>query len=325
MVLKADWDKTDEYVGINDEIINIVQHALPSKTLLSHDIISGGCANINIKLNFTEDSTPLILRIYIRDKNSALKEQKILELISPHIPVPKVYSIGEFENCHYALLEYIEGRTLRDVILEHEDTKDAMFEAGKILGEMKKITFASAGLFNQELKVAAKLAKKDCAEFLYESLKNPIFGKHIKPSYIRRIREVVKKHESHLPDSLEKHLVHADYDPSNILVAKQNNVWKVAAILDWEFSFSGSSLWDIANMLRYSHQLPGAYENEFLRGVSAGGIDLPEHWRITAHLLNLLALIDCLSRYEPRTHTNNVLDIKALIDNILAQLETTPS
>ncbi len=44
------------------------------------------------------------------------------------------------------------------------------------------------------------------------------------------------------PNKNEKHLVHADFDPANILIAKEGSDWNVSGVLDWEFSFSGSIL-----------------------------------------------------------------------------------
>lgn len=73
-----------------------------------------------------------------------------------------------------------------------------------------------------------------------------------------KIRRYFNEYAYALPDKEEKHLVHADFDPANILVDKINGSWCVSGILDWEFSFSGSVLCDVANMLRYAHEMPPA-------------------------------------------------------------------
>ena len=116
-------------------------------------------------------------------------------------------------------------------------------------------------------------------------------------------------------------LTHGDYEPANILVHKVSGKWQISAILDWEFAHSGSLLQDIANMLRYSHQLPYFFEEQFLHGLSESGVILPGHWRRTTHLLNLLALLDCLQRYDPLSRPKRLLDIKKLIEYINKELE----
>ncbi len=60
---------------------------------------------------------------------------------------------------------------------------------------------------------------------------------------------------------------------------KVSNQWKVSAILDWEFAFSGSMLWDVANMLRYAHQVPANFEKAFISGLVQSGITLPKDWK----------------------------------------------
>lgn len=85
-----------------------------------------------------------------------------------------------------------------------------------------------------------------------------------------------------------QHLVHGDFDPANILVNKVKDVWKVGAILDWEFTFSGSYLWDVANMLRYAHKMPSVFQTSFINALEESGIDLPDTWSNTIHLLDLL-------------------------------------
>jgi aminoglycoside phosphotransferase (APT) family kinase protein len=114
------------------------------------------------------------------------------------------------------------------------------------------------------------------------------------PSVIAEIKESIDQHASLFPNSDEKHLVHGDFDPANILVDKINGSWVVTGILDWEFAFSGSCLWDVANMLRYAHKMPHKFQDAFLKGLADGGVTLPENLRITVNLLNLLLLLDIL-------------------------------
>jgi len=323
MTLKSNWEKKDEIVSLNNATIKKMLHiALPKRILLSHEIISSGCANLNIKLNFQDQTDPLILRIYLRDKEAAYKEQKLCALISNNIPVPKTIYVGDLDEYRYAIITYIEGKTLRDIILgeSSENTDEAMYEAGKYLARFQNYKFSDAGFFDTDLNIKKKLTQNGYTDFLYESLKRPIVSHQLGKDIIKHIKKIVEKYHTYFPDASEHSLVHADYDPANILVDKQNGVWKITAILDWEFSFSGSYLPDVANMLRYAHQLPVSYAQSFLKGIEDAGIVLPENWQVTVHLLNLLSLLDCLVR-SSLERPKQCADIKALIHFILEELE----
>ena len=120
MTLKIDWEKTPNQI---DEvtITSMFKQAFPGKDLISYQIISDGCANLNFKLMVCNQDDPLILRIYIRDHTSAYKEQNMAKLIKPKIHVPEVYYIGEFGSYIFAVTEYMQGITLRDLLLNMPD------------------------------------------------------------------------------------------------------------------------------------------------------------------------------------------------------------
>ena len=115
--------------------------------------------------------------------------------------------------------------------------------------------------------------------------------------------------------------MHGDYDPANILVQEINGKWKVSAILDWEFAFSGAWLFDVSNMLRYAHQLPNAYERCFIQGLENGGCRLPDDWKITIMLLNALSLLDLLSRHSQKEHPKQCADILALLEHNVQEIQ----
>src|SRR6185437_5269651 len=68
----------------------------------------------------------------------------------------------------------------------------------------------------------------------------------------------------------------------------------VAAVLDWEFAFSGSPLNDVGNMLRFEQ--PPGFAAGFADGFRDGGGELPPDWREISAALDLAALADLLTR-----------------------------
>ena len=326
MVLKSNWEKTNEYTDVDEKIIKqAIQNACPEKTLTSYSIISGGCANLNIKIRFKDSNDPFLLRLYLRDKEAALKEQNIYKMVGNTIPVPEVLCVGNTGNYRYALTNFVKGITLRDAVLNGnvEELSDVIYGTGTLLAKLQNYTFPCSGFFDQNLKVQDKLEQDFCIDFLHECLENPTVSSELESKAVKRIAEITDKYASYFPDNSYHTLVHADYDPSNILINRKNGKWKVTAILDWEFAFSGSYLCDVANMLRYAHQLPDVYEQSFLKGLQGSGTTLPDNWRITIHLLNLLSLLDCLVRSDPKNRPNQCKDIKELVGHILNKLEAS--
>jgi aminoglycoside phosphotransferase (APT) family kinase protein len=91
-------------------------------------------------------------------------------------------------------------------------------------------------------------------------------------------------------------LVHADYNPKNLVAVGQDGRWSVTAVLDWEFAFSGSPLTDIGNMLRPRPGIPPGYAAGFMAGYRESGGELPAGWREISEALDLYALADFLTR-----------------------------
>ena len=50
--------------------------------------------------------------------------------------------------------------------------------------------------------------------------------------------------------------MHADYNGKNLLMQSTHEGWQVAAVLDWEFAFAGSPLFDTGNFLRHEADFP---------------------------------------------------------------------
>lgn len=324
MTFKNHWEKTDHHFQIDGQTIQeVVRLAFPNKTLLSSEMISGGCANLNVKLILNDNQNPRILRIYLRDKDAAYREQKLAQLLKPAVPAPEVTFIGDYEEYHYTIIQYLPGISLRDFLLNHshESMHDVMFEAGQILGAIQSHHFPRAGFFDEDLKVSRSISRQSYLTFAGECLTHTTILNTLGPEALSKIRAILEKFEALFPDEHQTHLVHGDYDPANILVDKIEGRWKITGILDWEFAFSGSWLQDVANMLRYAHQMPPLFKDSFLEGLTSTGLSLPNQWPITVDLLNLLALLDLLVRSSPKESPKQCKDICDLIQGILVRFE----
>ena len=321
MTFKKNWETTDQRYAIAPQTIEkMVALAFPDEKLSSHEMISGGCANINSKITINGSETPYILRVYLRDKDAAYREQNLALLLKKILPIPEIYFIGNLDHHQFAITEFRTGISLRDYLLDSNPSQmeQLMTEVGKILATIQNIHFASSGFFGKDLYLQEPITQTSYINYAKTCLDHSTVAETLGQDVISKIKTVLRKYASLLPNETDNHLVHGDFDPANLLIAQLNGRWQISGVLDWEFAFSGSFLQDMANMLRYAHQMPLTYEAAFLSGLQKGNVTLPENWRLRTHLLNLLALLDCLTRARPLECPNQSKDIRELINHILS-------
>jgi aminoglycoside phosphotransferase (APT) family kinase protein len=323
-MFKRDWEKAEACHELPPGTIEKMVHCVyPHKKLKEKVIISGGCANLNIKICFEEESCPFILRIYVRDPEAAYREQKLGVLLNSAVSVPLTYHLQNYDKYQFAITEFIAGITLRDLLLSdvHYDLDAIMYEVGAVLAKIASHSFAKAGFFDKQLVINEAFSENYYQDWIMSSLKHSNVLNCLGSENISKINFYFQQYAHLLPDEQEACLVHGDFDPANILVKQVQGVWKIVGILDWEFSFAGSVLTDVANMLRYAHHMPPEFEGSFLQGLKENGINLPSSWRITTYLLNIGALLDCLIRADLVRTPNKCADCFELITFYLTQLD----
>ncbi len=325
-MFKIHWEKTSTSHPLAHNLIERMVHlACPGQKLISHQLIEGGCANLNIKINLEGVENPFILRVYLWDKEAAFREKNLSILLKNTLPLPTFYFIGNIDHYTFALTEFIRGIPLRDLLLSDlpHDRGAIMFDIGVLLSQIHKNTFPTAGFFDKNLAIIPPKNSDDLSTFARECLdKNNVLAV-LDQQTILSIKTCLNTFGHLFPDKNENCLVHGDFDPANILVDQTDHTWKVKGILDWEFSFSGSPLWDVANMLRYSAQMPPDFEDSFIRGLTCNGKSLPENWHSTIHLLNLVSLLDILRKENHKPFPHRCEDIHRLINNIIEKLSQT--
>lgn len=314
VIFKQDWETVDVNYSVSTEIIRgMLKVVYPDKQLHSISLLAQGCANLNYKVLFSDDSVPYLLRIYLRDKAAALKEQKISELIKKDIPVPQFYEVHDHLGYRFAVMKFMPGITLRDLLLSDKsyDLADIMHSTGLLLGKIAAYTYPG--------EPSEQLSYVDYAEQCFTT---SIVHKELDSKLIERIKRYLSDYAEFFPNDSEQHLVHADFDPANILVGKIDKQWQVTAVLDWEFAFSGSILCDVANMLRYAHQMPETFTQSFIAGIYDSGVILPRDWFMSVYLLNLFSLLDCLQRSDSQNRPKQCADICRLIHYMVEQIDS---
>ena len=322
MTFKQEWEKTQQQILLPDKAVEaMLKLAFPNKKLASYSIISGGCANLNVQIILEDEDLPFILRVYLRDKDAAYRERALGVLLKSTVPIPQVHFIGDYKSYRFALTEYLAGITLRELLLSKmvHDIDAIMFKTGQVLAKIQSFHFPGSGFFDDNLMITENSSENNYIEFVDNSLTHPTVIECLGREVITKIKHHFNALKRFLPDEGESHLVHADFDPANILVDKINDEWTVTGVLDWEFAFSGSPLWDVANMLRYSHQMPAVFETSFIQGLSIK-YPPPQDWKNTIHLLNVMSLLDCLTRCTKELRPKQCADIIGLIAYFNGQL-----
>lgn len=233
-MFKVDWEKTSVTYQLPEGMVEkMVRLAYPDEKLISSELIAGGCANLNIKIQLENQNHPLILRIYLRDKDAADREQKLASLIKATVPPPLTHYVGELEGHHFAITEFISGISLRDFLLSNApDAIGAlMSEVGMILSKITAYEFSKSGFLNKELEVVP-YESSDVIKFAQGFLNDKNVLSVLSSEVIAEIKQAIEQYASSFPSDDDKHLVHGDFDPANILVDQINGSWVATGILD---------------------------------------------------------------------------------------------
>jgi Ser/Thr protein kinase RdoA (MazF antagonist) len=94
-------------------------------------------------------------------------------------------------------------------------------------------------------------------------------------------------------------LVHADINPKNLLVTRAPGGWRVDAVLDWEFAYSGCPYGDAANMARFGAGYPAGFLHGFRDGFAGhqpAGTTLADDWEHLGSVLDMFTLSDLVTR-----------------------------
>lgn len=94
-------------------------------------------------------------------------------------------------------------------------------------------------------------------------------------------------------------LVHSDLNPKNILVTQAHRGWRIAAVLDWEFTYSGCPYADAANMLRFEGDYLPDFRDSFRTAFAAhlpADLEPDKDWFYLGRVLDMFALSDLVTR-----------------------------
>jgi aminoglycoside phosphotransferase (APT) family kinase protein len=252
-LMRETWNRASDVLQFSrQELDRLISPIYSDARVVRWEATKGGLANTNIRLHLDNRNDPILLRVFVRDPNQAQKEWKISELVRTSVPIPEfIYfaPTNEFTGHPYILMEWIEAHRLEERILELEpgEIEDLGIAIGSALAAIHSHTFSCAGFFDADLNVRDKinLGSAGIQSFAKSCLGDGIAVQRLGLSLTDRLLEFLRS-ESSLLDEWQgiPCLSHSDFGASNILVESQSGKWRVAAVLDWEFAFSGTPFFD---------------------------------------------------------------------------------
>ena len=200
------------------------------------------------------------------------------------------------------VLEYVAGTPLSDVLAAGRDGMAGLgAEVGRVIACIGAVTFDRPGFFaDPDLGVREMPPwSGQLAEFAANCMDAVPEGR-LDPGARRAWAGLCAAHAPALAAvDGQARLVHADANPKNILVTRARGGWRVDAVLDWEFSFSGCPYADAANMTRFGDDYPADFTGGFRAGFAGhrpAGLPRARDWAYLGHVLDMFALSDLVTR-----------------------------
>ena len=300
----------------------LVSSACPHRQVSHAEFLSGGRINTNLKVAFSNGEPPVVLRLHKKGATACLKETQVIELIKSTVPVPEILHVdaeGIDGSGPFSIIEFVEGMTFQQ--LKQTGDLPAIHQAassvGATLAAIGRYSFSKPGSLvvtnKSELEVGVPFTRTTdpIPEILDIFLESDLVQSRLGTARNQLVHEFISVWSPRLPDLTQTaQLVHSDFGNRNILVKQVNGKWQVAAVLDWEFAFSGSSLLDVGNFLRYDSISEPLREPYFSRSFIEHGGELPDNWRQAVRVIDLTALVECLSHdYLPDDVVSEIIDL----------------
>ena len=307
-------------------IERVLQSIFPERRVLQIAPLSGGLRNTNLKVTFGSGEAPVVFRVYRGDAEVCRKEAAVLRLVRASVPVPDVVHsepLGLDGSPPFVILEFIDGLSFQEFKRSHELSAihQAATSIGQTLATIGRYQFDKPGRLMgtaEGIAVGAPyVAGPDPIPTILDTfLDSPTLHQRVNGFVLKQLHDFTWSWAPFLPDlSSERHLVHSDFGNRNTLLHEVGGQWTVAAVLDWEFAFSGSQLLDVGNFLRYENDAAPLREPYFSRAYVENGGVLPDNWRNVSRVIDLTALVECLTHeYLPDDVASEIL---GLIDRTL--------
>lgn len=208
-------------------------------------ILSGGMFNTTYFIETVNPSEKLVLRVapirqellFDFEKNMMSAEPGIYELLrANNIPVPKVIKYDD--SCkiiprHYIVIEYVEGIPLNAPSVPKENKDNIQVELGGYAAKIHNIKSKIFGRPNHDSTVKGHEKWSEViSEFTEEIADKVSEYKVFSEEQIRDFQDFFHKNINLFDINIEPCLVHGDLWEPNVIVKKDGESFRIAAIID---------------------------------------------------------------------------------------------
>jgi aminoglycoside phosphotransferase (APT) family kinase protein len=320
------WERRYDFVHLEQPTLHdLLQPAFLGKQVASAQLLTAGYCNTNYKINIEGLNESFVLRLYVRDRNACQKDLDVFQLVHKNVPIPEIVYAdpdGTHYPLPYSIMRWVDGVLLSEILASGNiaDITNVAYDVGATLAAISTCAFPQSGFFGPGL-IIAQPFHGDVAAWL-AAIEHFLFkgraGERLGVALTDRLWTFVTMNKEYLaPIEGIASLVHSDFKGINILVRQDQADWKVAAVLDWEFAFASSPLYDIGNMLRYDQQYPPVFEQQFIQGFREHGGNLPAEWKKIVKLLDLVSLCEFLD--APHRRDTLITNMTQLVIATLAR------
>ena len=274
--------------------------ALPRRRVVAARALTGGYSNVNVLVTMAGGGE-FVLRRYRRDNACAVEAALAARLdgVLPVAPVVAADPTGSSAGEPVLLSVFVAGRPVGEVLGgPAAPVAELGRSVGSTLARIGSVSFGAPGFFADERLEPGPAGAEPTSGldvFVGRCLDEGNAAGHLSDAEQHGLRRYTERAAPELAALRgSRRLVHADYNPKNLLAARRDGRWRVTAVLDWEFAFSSSPLFDVGNMLRDPR--PAGFAEAFVDGFRHGGGELPENWRRLSRALDLYSLADFLTR-----------------------------
>jgi Ser/Thr protein kinase RdoA (MazF antagonist) len=272
---------------LSDELRQVA--AALGDTAVDARVLAGGFSHETSLLTLT--GGPVVVRLGGPDHDI---ESAVMTAARRHVPVPAVLRVLPTAM----VLEYVAGTPLSQVLDEGGTDMGQLGAAvGRVAAHVSTVRFDDPGFFGDaDLRVKPQPPwSQQLPEFGARCMAAVPDGR-LDTATRTAWADLCAAHAPALVDvDDDARLVHADLNPKNILVTRASDGWRVDAILDWEFSFSGCPYADAANMTRFGADYPEAFVDGF-RAAFADHVAASEDWLYLGRIFDMFALSDLVTR-----------------------------
>jgi aminoglycoside phosphotransferase (APT) family kinase protein len=313
--MRETWERQRHALQLDQVTLKrLLQPLLAGSSITSAEFLRAGRNNTLYKITAEGREEALVLRFFQDNPAACKKEVELFNLLHSRVPLAEILWADQEGHTFvypYTISRWVEGILVEDILVgkAQADLAEVGYNIGVTLAAIGSSTFAHPGFFHDGLHLdgqADDVAEEgSVAEGYLAYLSSCIFpGKAerwLGAELTARLWSFVTEY-AHLLQATagSRSLVHADFGGSNLLAQKERGTFRIVAVLDWEFAFVGSSLFDLGNLFRYEWLLPDEFEAACLQGyVNHGGV-LPPTWKKITRLFDLINICTFLQTPEPR-------------------------